>query len=43
MKNSIVTILLAVAALAVLPAKAQYSMYIWKADSLFLCGEYALP
>ena len=28
-------------AVAVLPASAQYSTYIWKADSLYLCGEYA--
>ena len=41
MKNPFVTIFLAVAALAAVPAKAQYSTYIWKADSLFLCGEYA--
>ena len=41
MKNLFVTILLVVAALTAVPAKAQYSMYIWKADSLFMCGEYA--
>jgi tetratricopeptide (TPR) repeat protein len=40
MKNPFVAFLLAVAAVAV-PAKAQYSTHIWKADSLFLCGEYA--
>lgn len=41
MKNPIVAFLLAVAAVAAVPAKAQYSTYIWKADSLFMCGEYA--
>lgn len=36
-----VAFLFAIAVLSAVPAKAQYSMYIWKADSLFLCGEYA--
>ena len=41
MKNPFVAFFLAVAAVAAVPAKAQYSTYIWKADSLFMCGEYA--
>ena len=27
--------------LTVIPVRAQYGTYIWKADSLFMCGEYA--
>ena len=41
MKKLLSTTLLVLIALAAVPARAQYSMYIWKADSLFLCGEYA--
>ena len=39
MKNSIAIIALAL--LTVIPANAQYNTYTWKADSLYMCGEYA--
>lgn len=40
MAKRILTIV-ALALLAVIPASAQYDTYIWKADSLFMCGEFA--
>ena len=40
MKKSLLTII-ALILLVSVPAQAQYDTYIWKADSLYLCGEYA--